>query len=213
MPYSQISQMSGWAGGQVGQWENNSEITPRTDREGSGLAGHQARPHGQNFAQFPDRLYGFNSESLRRLRQQPVGLGRRYVERTHSLVQPGDADLRRRRPGAVGGRRLLLGRVPAHPRRVLRDGGIQRRPRRSSLVVAASRIAHPSNDNARGLLSMPARSARIWPHRPRTPNLNGPAPTASRRSRTTNLLDAPATQQWAERLTESGTRHSRCSAK
>ena len=39
MPYSQISQMSGFPGGQVGQWENNSEITlPNTfDRDQASL--------------------------------------------------------------------------------------------------------------------------------------------------------------------------------
>jgi len=39
MPYSQLSQMSGFAGGQVGQWENNSEITlPNTfDRDQASL--------------------------------------------------------------------------------------------------------------------------------------------------------------------------------
>ena len=39
MPYSQISQMSGFPGGEVGQWENNSEITlPNTfDRDQASL--------------------------------------------------------------------------------------------------------------------------------------------------------------------------------
>ena len=84
MPYSQISQMAGFPGGEVGQWENRSETTiPNAYHPRSGLARRQVLLHGRAFGQFPDRLYGRDNEDLHRLRQQPVGLGRGHVEREH----------------------------------------------------------------------------------------------------------------------------------
>ena len=81
LPYSQVSQMAGWPGGtgrEVGEPLGNHD--PEQHTEGSGLDRRQARPHGQDFAPVPDRLHGHEDEDLRRLRQQPVGLGRRHVE-------------------------------------------------------------------------------------------------------------------------------------
>ena len=84
MPYSQISQMSGFPGGEVGQWENNSEITiPNTfDRDQASLDVKLSFTDSISI-NFLTGYTDLTTKSLRRLRQQPVGLGRRHIELEH----------------------------------------------------------------------------------------------------------------------------------